>query len=151
MTSVMRRPNNRQQTMRWDPSPDLQSMNALMNRLFEGLGEEPAALEGAFIPAADVEETEDAFIIEVELPGVGKKDIDVAVSGRRLTITGERKEKERAGVLRRRVRNVGRFRYELILPTEVDENSVSATFDSGVLTIRVAKHSGEKLRHVEVQ
>jgi HSP20 family protein len=116
-----------------------------MSQLFEGFGE-----DGAFIPAADIEETDDAFIIEVELPGVGKKDVDVSLSGRRITIRGERKEKERTGVLRRRVRSVGAFRYEVVLPTDVDENSVDARLEDGVLTVRVAKRTADQ-RHVEVR
>jgi HSP20 family protein len=82
---------------------------------------------------------------------VKKSDIDVALSGRRLTITGERKEKERSGVLRRRVRSMGMFRYEVLLPGDVDEDSVSAMLDNGVLSVRIAKRSGDKLRHVEIK
>ena len=63
-----------------------------------------------FTPRADVEETDDAYVIEVEVPGVAKKDIDVSVAGRRLTITGERKERERVGILRRRTRRRRRVR-----------------------------------------
>ena len=147
MANMTRRPN--QQPARWDPTPDMQSLTTMMNRLLEGWGDMPP-IEDVFIPAADVEETDDAFVVEVELPGVDKKDIDVALSGRRLTITGERKEKERTGVLRRRARTTGRFRFELVLPADVDENSVSASLDDGVLTVRVAKRASDQ-RHVEVQ
>jgi HSP20 family protein len=147
MASMTRRPN--QQPARWDLTPDMQSLTTMMNRLLEGWGDVPP-IEDAFIPAADVEETDDAFVIEVELPGIDKKDIDVELSGRRLTITGERKEKERTGVLRRRTRTTGRFRFELVLPADVDENSVDASLESGVLTVRVAKRASDQ-RHIEVK
>jgi HSP20 family protein len=120
-----------------------------MNRFLEGFGDAPPLLDGAFIPAADIEETDDAFIIEVELPGISKKDVDVSLSGRRVTISGEREEKERTGVLRRRVRNMGSFRYEVVLPADVNEDSVDARLHDGVLTVRVAKRAADT-HHVEI-
>ncbi len=149
MTQVVRRQNT-EPTTRWDPASDLQSLSTLMSRFLEGFGDAPPVLDGAFIPAADIEETDDAFIIEAELPGISKKDVDVSLSGRRLTISGERKEKERVGVLRRRVRSMGTFRYEVVLPADVDEDSVDARLHDGVLTVRVAKRAADK-RHVEIQ
>src|SRR3954469_508981 len=109
MTQVVRRQNS-EPTTRWDPASDLQSLSTLMSRFLEGFGDGAPVLDGAFIPAADIEETDDAFIIEVELAGIRKQDVDVSLSGRRLSISGERKEKERKGVLRRRVRSTGSFR-----------------------------------------
>jgi HSP20 family protein len=64
---------------------------------------------------------------------------------------GERKEKERAGILRRRTRAVGRFYYEIVLPGEVDDNDVKASLDDGVLTIRVPKASAGLSRRIEVK
>ena len=86
-----------------------------------------------------MEEADDAYVIEVELPGLDKKDMDVSMAGRRLTITGERKEKERVGILRRRTRSVGRFEYDIQLPGDVDDQAVSASLADGVLTVRVPK------------
>lgn len=103
-----------------------------------------------FIPRADVEETDDAYLVELELPGVHKKEIDIAVAGRRLTVSGERKEKERVGLLRRRTRSVGRFHYEVVLPSPVDPDAVDATLDDGVLTVRVPKAAGQQPKRIEV-
>jgi HSP20 family protein len=131
----------------WDPLADLERM---LNRLPETwTGMAPA--QEAFVPLADVEETDDAYIVDLELPGVDKSDIDIAVMNRRLTISGERKERERTGVLRRQTRSVGRFYFELVLPDDVDPNNVSATLEDGVLTLRVPKAMSEQARHVEVQ
>ena len=123
----------------WDEVPFL---------LFDG-----GVLEGgtrAFTPAADVEETDDAYVVELELPSVKKSDIDISLSGRRLIVTGERKEKERIGVLRRRTRSVGRFYYEVVLPQAVGEDAVSANLDEGLLTIRISKQDGERPRKIKV-
>ena len=92
-----------------------------------------------FVPPADLEETDDAYLLEVELPGVDKNDLDVEVSGRRLTISGERRERERVGILRRRTRTVGEFLYEVVLPGEIDEDAIKATLAEGVLTVTVPK------------
>ena len=117
---------------------------------FPDTWEELVAHEG-FTPRADVEETDDAYVIEVEVPGVNKKDIDVSVAGRRLTITGERKERERVGILRRRTRRVGRFEYDIQLPGDVDDEGVGAELADGVLTVRVPKATTERARRIEIK
>jgi HSP20 family protein len=149
MASPVRRPHT--ELTRWDPVSEMQSLSAQMGQFLQGFGDVPSLIDDEFIPSADVEETDDAFIVEVELPGMKKSDMDVSLSGRRLTITGERKEKERTGVLRRRVRSIGKFRYEVLLPGDVDEDSVTASLEAGVLTVRVAKRSGNEMRHVEIK
>jgi HSP20 family protein len=138
---------------RWDPMADVQSLASQLGQLFEGWDDLPSLLggDGAFLPQADVTETDDAYVVEIELPGVNKEDIDIALSGRRLLVTGERKEEERTGILRRRTRRVGRFRYEVLLPGAVDEDGVQASLEDGVLTLRVPKASTERPRRIEVQ
>jgi HSP20 family protein len=108
----------------WHPLMELQRLNDQLSRSLEGWGDLSSLLSDAFTPLADVEETDDAYLVEIELPGVKKGDIEISMEGRRLTVSGERKEKERAGILRRRTRSVGRFHYEVVLPGEVDEGAV---------------------------
>ena len=105
---------------------------------------------GAFTPLADVEETDEAYVAEIELPGVAIDDLSVEVAGRRLTVTGERKEKERVGILRRRTRTVGRFHYEVVLPGDVDEEAVEASLAEGVLTVQVPKPVSQRPRRIPV-
>jgi HSP20 family protein len=105
---------------------------------------------GAFTPLADLEETDEAYVAEIELPGVKLEDLSVEVAGRRLTVTGERKERERVGILRRRTRTVGRFHYEVLLPGEVDEEAVTAALHEGVLTVTVPKPASERPRRIKV-
>ena len=90
-------------------------------------------------------------LLEVELPGVKKKEIDIEIDGRRLVISGERPEHERSGWLRRRTRSWGRFRYEVVLGADVDEDGVEATLQDGVLRVRVPKSSAGNTRHIEVK
>ena len=104
----------------FDPLGELGRLNQQLSSYLDSLRQLPDVLAGAFTPLADVEETPDAYAVEIELPGVKKDDLDIAVAGRRLTVTGERKERERVGTLRRRDRVVGRFHYEVTLPGDVD-------------------------------
>ncbi|MGW6390972.1 Hsp20/alpha crystallin family protein [Streptomyces sp. NPDC055103] len=94
-------------------------------------------------------ETDDAYVVEAELPGI-KEDIDVEVSGRELCVTGEFKEREREGVLRRGARRTGRFEYRALLPVEVKAEEVKANLADGVLTVTVPKTQAAKPRHVEI-
>jgi HSP20 family protein len=103
-----------------------------------------------FSPPADVEETEDAYLIELDLPGVDKNDVDIEASGRRLIVQGERKEKERVGLLRRQTRTTGRFRYEVMLPDQVDGDGIDASMQDGVLRLRLPKQP-QNTRRIEVK
>jgi HSP20 family protein len=136
---------------RVDPLTDIERLRSQITALLDGSSDVPDPLAGAFVPMADVEETDDAYIIEVELPGVDRKDIDISVVGRRLLVTGEQKERERVGLLRRRTRRVGEFRYEVVVPDDIDADTVEAHLDGGVLTIRVAKATTDRRRRIEVK
>ena len=109
-----------------------------------------AAPAVAWTPLADVTESDDAFHIEIELPGVKKKDINVEANGQEVVVTGEIKERERKGVLRRSTRRTGSFEYRLRLPGEVDNEKINAQMSDGVLTITVPKAEVAKPRHIEI-
>jgi HSP20 family protein len=102
-------------------------------------------------PPVDIEEQDDAYVIEAELPGVKREDVNIEVVGSELSITGEIKERERKGVLRRRTRRVGRFEYRVRLPEQVDPESVEASLSEGILTVRVPKSQRAERRRIEVK
>ena len=135
---------------RSDPLVDLERLNQQLASHLGAWRQLPSLLSDGFTPLADVEETDDAYLVEIELAGVKKDDIDIEIAGRRISVRGERKEKERVGILRRRERVVGRFAYEVTLPGDVDDTDVSASFDDGVLTIRVAKPEHARPRRIAV-
>jgi HSP20 family protein len=102
------------------------------------------------VPKFDIEETEDAWIVEADLPGVRRKDMNVEVRDGELLISGEIKERERTGVLRHRTRQTGEFEIRVALPGDVDPEAVDATVDHGVLTVRIPKPERAKPRRIEV-
>ncbi|MFE9172924.1 Hsp20/alpha crystallin family protein [Streptomyces kebangsaanensis] len=137
----------------WVPTPvnplvEFDELLSQMSGLLESaVGAAPAA---AWTPLADVSESEDAFHIEIELPGVKSKDIDVEANGPELVVTGEIKERERKGVLRRSTRRVGAFEYRLRLPGELDTHKIKAEMQDGVLSITVPKAEAARPRRVQI-
>jgi HSP20 family protein len=133
----------------WEGFSGLSQLRSQLDSLLAGW-DELFSRAGAFTPLADLEETDDAYLAEIELPGVKLEDLSVEVAGRRLTVTGERKERERVGILRRKTRTVGRFHYEVLLPGEVDEEGVTAALHEGVLTVTVPKPVSQRPRRIPV-
>ncbi len=150
MALPVRRNQGTAEASRFEPFLELDRLSRQLGGYFDPWRQLPRLLEEAFTPLADLEETDDAYTVEVELPGIKKDDIDIQITGRRLEVSGERKEKERVGILRRRERVVGRFHYEVLLPSDVEEDGVEANLDNGVLTIRVPKPASERPRRIEV-
>jgi HSP20 family protein len=121
-----------------------------MERLMESVWSPGAGNGGTWMPLADIEETDDAWIVEAELPGVDRDDVNVEMHDSALIVTGEIKEKERAGILRRRTRRTGAFEYRVSFPAGSVEDQAEATLHDGVLTVRVPKSERAKPRRIEV-
>jgi HSP20 family protein len=132
---------------RWDPFRELDQLYERMNNLWDAGGTDTA---DRWVPLADVEETDDAYTIDVELPGVDEADIDIEINGRELTVSGELKERERTGILRRRTRRVGEFQYAVTLPGDIDAENVSARLENGVLSITVPKSQRARPRRIAI-
>jgi HSP20 family protein len=136
-----------------DPSREFEDiydrMGQLMNIAFGGLG---LARSGdmPWSPLAEVSETDEAYLVHVELPGVSKDQIDVQLMDRELVISGEIKESE-DGKKRRSSRRTGRFEYRAYLPGDVKPDEVSAQLADGVLTVTVPKSEAAKPRKIEVK
>jgi HSP20 family protein len=134
--------------VRWDPVQELRELHERMDQLMQGTGIET---NGVWSPLVDIEETEDAWVVEAELPGVKKKAVNVEMRGPELIISGEIKERERKGILRRRTRRTGRFDYRVMLPGEAEPEGIDASLDDGVLTVRVPKPERTRPRRIEVK
>lgn len=112
----------------------------------------PFTLEHSLVPRADMYEEEDQLVMKIELPGIDKKDIDISLEGDRLTIKAEKKEevKEEA-TLHTQERYYGQYFRSVTLPYPINEENISATFDNGVLELRLPKAEEVKARKIEIK
>lgn len=140
---------------RWQPlNPwgQLQQLQSEMNRLFDRWGTDGAGQPAAF-PAANIWEDHEALHVEMELPGLDLKNLEIYVTGdNQLAIKGERRPTlpEKA-VVHRQERGFGSFTRVLTLPTPVDADKVEARLENGILSVRMAKHEAAKPRKIPVK
>ncbi|MET8572896.1 Hsp20/alpha crystallin family protein [Streptomyces sp. NPDC004783] len=125
-------------------------MDQLMHAVFPAGGYPEFGPGEPWAPLADVVDAEDAYLVELELPGVDKDQITVEVAEGELDIHGEIKEKERNGVVRRHTRRMGQFDYRTTLPSNCDTEHISADLTNGVLTVRVPKTETGKEHRIEI-
>ena len=143
--------------VRWEPVREIASLQGEMNRLFNTFFENPtgAGNGGArrWMPPMDLVETEEHFVLKADLPGLSEGDVTIELEDNVLTIAGDRKsesEVKRDGFYRLE-RATGTFRRSLTLPEGIDPDQVQATFDKGVLTVRIPKPEERKPRRVAIQ
>lgn len=142
---------------RWEPLHELeqvtQRMRRMLDQTFGGFGwPSPLLTEAAgWSPVVDIEEQDDGYVLEAELPGVKREDVNIELVGNELAITGEIKEREHKGAVRRQTRRTGRFEYRVRLPDEVDAAKIVASLDQGVLTVRVPKSERAERRKIEIK
>jgi HSP20 family protein len=112
--------------------------------------ESPVA--GKWVPPVDVLEDAERFLLIAELPGIGRDDIDVSFADGRLTIRGERELRNGAEGHRyhRIEREYGSFVRSFSLPRTVDPERISASFESGILEISVAKRAEARPRPIRI-
>jgi HSP20 family protein len=104
-----------------------------------------------WVPAFDIQETDDAYILEMDLPGVKPEDVNLELrDGNELRITGRYSERERTGTMRREGRRGGDFEYDVILPGDVNADQIEATLEDGVLTVRAGK-AQPQARRIQVR
>jgi HSP20 family protein len=102
-------------------------------------------------PALDLYQSSDNVVALVELPGMRKEDIDISLHDNTLTISGERKRESKNGENAERTeRYVGTFRRSIALPTRVDANKVSATYEDGILKVTLPKAEEAKPKQIQV-
>lgn len=142
---------------RWEPFQEFEQVTERMRRMLEetfgGFGRWPSLLPetAGWSPLVDLEEHDDVYVLEAELPGVKREDVDIELVGNELAITGEVKEKERTGVVRRRTRHTGRFDYRITLPEQVEAEQIEASLAEGVLTVRVPKSERAQRKKIAVK
>lgn len=142
---------------RWEPLSELeqvtQRMRRMLDQTFGGFGWPSSLVSEAagWAPLVDIEEQDDTYVLEAELPGVKREDVNIEVVGNELAVTGEIKERERKGAVRRQTRRTGRFEYRVSLPNQVDVSKIDASLDQGVLTVRVPKSERAQRQKIEIK
>ncbi len=141
--------------LKWDPFKELQSLQEKIDRIFEETlrGREPATFSGSWVPAVDIYETDDAIVLEAELPGMDEKDIEVRVEDNVLTIKGERKfEKEaKEENYYRMERYYGAFQRSFTLPSNVDVDKIKAEYKKGILKVTMPKKEETKPKQIKIE
>ena len=141
--------------VRWEPLRELTSLQNEMNRLFSSAFDTPA--NGAqtmrrWMPAMDLVETEDHLILRADLPGMRRDEVEIEVKDGALAISGERKaeHEENTEGYYRVERAYGRFARSLTLPDGIEPDAIEASFDNGVLEVRIPKPAERKPHRVKI-
>lgn len=146
-----------QNMMLIDPSREFEDiysrMGQLVNMAFGGAFPAGSLADAPWVPLADVSETDDAYQVHAEVPGIPKDQIDVQIQDRELIISGQTPEQrpENGSHQHRNSRRVGRFEYRTYLPGDIKADQVSAELNDGVLTVTVPKSEAARPRRVEIK
>jgi len=133
--------------IRWEPA----RVNSLLGSIFD-TPTGAVATGRRWLPAMDLVETDDHFVLRADLPGLSEDDVDVTLENDVLTVSGQRKaetETREKGYYRVE-RASGSFRRPLSLPEGVDPEAIEANFDKGVLEVRIPKPEQRKPRKVAI-
>jgi HSP20 family protein len=153
MTLPVRR--NRYPNRRWDALAGIPGFDDLfdqMSRMLTTAFPDVARISvNSWSPPVDIQETDDDFLVEADLPGVRPDDVTIDLQGKDLRIGGEYGGAEQGEDDQRRVRRTGRFDYRLTLPGEVNSESCTADLEHGVLRLRLPKASSGVRQRIPVQ
>src|ERR1700730_16597435 len=142
--------------IRWEPARELQTLQQEMHRLFGSVFDSPTGGGNGgsrrWIPAMDLVEEGDRYVLRADLPGLSEDDVKVEVEDDVLTISGERKSEheERKDGYYRVERASGQLSRSLTLPGGVAPEGIEAHFKNGVLEVRVPKPEERKPRRVAI-
>jgi HSP20 family protein len=130
-----------------------EEMNRLFNEFFRsGPGEEAGWGLRAWTPPVDIYETDDALVLQAELPGVSKDEVSVEIQNNTLILRGERKHEVEVKEenYHRVERAYGAFQRSFVLPTMVDQEKAQATFKDGILELRLPKLESAKPKRIAI-
>lgn len=138
--------------IRWQPFREMEALQRDMNRMFESLAPMEQGMQQSFMPLAEMEETDEAIHLKVEVPGMSADDLDVQVTKEAVMITGERKtesKSEKNGMKRSEFR-YGKFSRTIPLSTRIDNTNVKGDYQDGILVLELPKAEDEKNKVTKV-
>ncbi|MBD2302034.1 Hsp20/alpha crystallin family protein [Nostoc sp. FACHB-87] len=140
--------------VRWNPWQEINTLQRQINRLFEEEMLPSTLLDRtlAKVPAAELQETEEAIHLKLELPGIEAKDLDVQVTEKAVYVSGERKSEtktEGKGITKSEF-HYGKFQRLIPLPTRIQNTNVTADYKDGILNLTLPKAEDEKKKVVKL-
>lgn len=134
---------------------ELDRMRREMDRIWDNITRDryPSTFEQDWVPSLDLSDTGDSLVVELEVPGMDSKDIDISITGNVLTVSGEKKRKreEKEHNYHLVERSYGKFVRSVRLPSTVDPDRVEASYKDGILTITMDKVEQAKTKKIEVK
>ncbi len=139
--------------VRWTPWRELEEMQRGLSRILDDVPFGGFRETEQWAPVVDIRETDDALLVQAELPGIDKKNVKVEVKDGVLTLSGERKyEKDvKEENVHRIERSYGSFVRSFSLPTNVDTDHVDATMKNGILEVRLPKKESARPKAITVK
>ncbi|MEH1970918.1 Hsp20/alpha crystallin family protein [Nostoc sp.] len=140
--------------VRWNPWREIDTLQHQINSLFEDTRVPSVLLDRGLskVPAAEIQETENAIHLKLELPGIEAKDLDVQVTEKAVYISGERKSEtktEEKGVTKSEF-HYGKFQRVIPLSARIQNTNVTADYKDGILNLTLPKTEQEKNKVVKV-
>jgi HSP20 family protein len=138
----------------WSAFDQLTNIRDEINRLFESPYENGSSdVFNSWAPALDLYEDNDNLVVQAELPGMKKEDIELSLHDNAITVSGERKNEKKyeGGRTSREERFFGRFTRSITLPKQVDSGKVKASYKDGILTVTLPKAEEAKPRQIQIK
>src|SRR4028119_825822 len=136
----------------WQPFTEIETIRQQLDKAFDQLAATRDNSETAWIPAMELADTGDNFVLKAQLPGIDPKDIDVQVTREAISISGERRYEntnEKSGYARSEFR-YGKFRRVLPLPAHIQNDSVQAEYKDGILMLTLPKVTEARNKVVKI-
>ncbi len=139
---------------RWDPFPEMLNLRRTVDRLFDNAGSDRDWLQpSTWGLAIDMVENKDDFVVKASIPGINPNDLDISYSDDTLTIKGEIKEEKdvKEDQYHLRERRYGSFMRSLTLPAKVKGDAIEASYQDGVVTLRLPKAEEVKPKRIAIK
>ena len=141
---------------RWDPFNEMLTLREAMSQLFEESFVSPSVSrrgQGGFVPALDLSETPDGYLVEVAAPGLKPEDVQITLENNILMIKGELRQEsqDKQRNFHRVERRYGAFQRTITLPSTVKSDAIKAELTNGVLRLDIPKAEEVKPRRIDVK
>jgi HSP20 family protein len=136
----------------WQPFTEIETIRQQLDKAFDGLAATKDNSQATWMPALELADTGDNFVLKAQLPGIDPKDIDVQVTPEAISISGERRyenTEEKPGCVRSEFR-YGKFHRVLPLPAPIQNDSVQAEYKDGILMLTLPKVAEARNKVVKI-